>query len=90
MKRYALTIHGRVQGVGFRYSVKLMAYDLDTTGFVKNLEDGSVYIEVQGNDESLEIFMKKLGDCDRFAKIIHISCSEIQYINEERSFEIQF
>lgn len=44
------TVHftGRVQGVGFRYNVLQVAKEYDVSGFVKNLTDGRVLLEVEG------------------------------------------
>ena len=53
-----LTIHGRVQGVGFRYFVKLKADSLQINGFVKNLSNGIVYVEAEGDSLQLELFVK--------------------------------
>ena len=42
---------GQVQGVGYRWSARSQARYLGIHGFVKNLTDGSVYIEAEGKDE---------------------------------------
>ena len=39
---------GRVQGVGFRYTALQVAKEFDVTGFVSNLPDGRVHLEVEG------------------------------------------
>lgn len=51
-----LTIKGRVQGVWFRANTKQKADELAVKGFVKNLENGSVYIEAEGSQEQLDLF----------------------------------
>jgi len=51
-------ISGRVQGVGFRWSVTKEAIIRGITGFVKNLSDGSVYIEAEGYKEQLDAFVE--------------------------------
>ena len=40
---------GRVQGVGFRYTVRSLASRMAVTGFVKNLPDGRVHLVVEGS-----------------------------------------
>lgn len=57
MKRHvSILVSGRVQGVFYRASAKAKADELGITGFVQNLNDGSVYIEAEGTDKALEQF----------------------------------
>ena len=46
-------ISGRVQGVGFRYSMQREAMRLGVRGWVRNRRDGSVEALVQGGDASV-------------------------------------
>ncbi|MBO1273407.1 MAG: acylphosphatase [Shewanella sp.] len=48
MKRVMITIRGKVQGVGFRYSALQKANALGVTGYVSNRDDGAVEILAQG------------------------------------------
>lgn len=52
-----LRIHGHVQGVSFRYSARSEARRLGLTGSARNDADGSVWIEVEGEDHSVEQFV---------------------------------
>jgi len=45
---------GRVQGVGFRFTVQRYALELKLTGWVKNLPDGTVETLVEGAEEQVE------------------------------------
>ena len=49
--RKHIFFYGRVQGVGFRYYAVQKANQLGLTGWVKNLYDGSVEMEVEGQEE---------------------------------------
>ncbi len=51
---------GRVQGVGFRYTVKDLARGFDICGWVKNLEDGSVELQVMGEDGVVNEFLHEI------------------------------
>ena len=55
---FRIHISGRVQGVGYRYSARTMARYLGLKGFVKNLPDGRVYIEAEGDRASLHSFIE--------------------------------
>ena len=48
---------GRVQGVGFRYSVKQLATGFDVTGWVRNLPDGTVEMQASGEPAEVEAFV---------------------------------
>ncbi len=53
-----LKIHGRVQGVGFRYFVLMQAELFNIAGFVKNISNGIVYVEAEGDSRQLEFFVQ--------------------------------
>ena len=53
MVRKHIFFSGDVQGVGFRYRSFYIAQSLGLTGWVENLWDGRVEMEVQGRDEEI-------------------------------------
>ncbi len=59
IRHYDIIVKGRVQGVGYRYYATKIAAELGIKGFVKNMPDGSVYIEAEGNHENLIKFLNK-------------------------------
>ena len=71
-----LTIHGRVQGVGFRYFVKQKADYLRISGYVKNLNNGDVYIEAEGESEVIELF---IAECQRGPSHAWVEKVDVQY-----------
>ena len=48
---------GRVQGVGFRYATMQVAREFEVSGFVRNLADGRVQLEVEGMPTTVEQFV---------------------------------
>lgn len=57
MENVSLHIRGRVQGVGFRYNAKAIARTLGLSGYVKNMPDESVFIEIEGEEKVLDEFI---------------------------------
>ena len=51
---------GRVQGVGFRYTVRQIAQGYEVCGWVKNLADGRVELQAEGETSELEEFVKAI------------------------------
>ncbi|AEB29366.1 acylphosphatase [Carnobacterium sp. 17-4] len=60
MKKVSIRVAGLVQGVGFRYSTKLVADQIGVYGIVRNESDGSVYIEANGDEEKIDKFIEKI------------------------------
>jgi acylphosphatase len=48
---------GRVQGVGFRYQTLQVAKEFEVSGFVRNLPDGRVHLEVEGQMSEVRDFI---------------------------------
>ena len=79
---------GRVQGVGFRYTVKTVAMGFEVSGTVRNLPDGRVELAAEGAREELEAFRKAIQDSEvgGFVRQEAIAWGEAK--NEFRGFEI--
>ena len=87
-QRMQVFYSGRVQGVGFRYSTKMLATGYEVTGTVRNLVDGRVELLAEGPREELEAFRKGLQESElgSFIRNEEIHWSEAK--NEFRGFEI--
>ena len=88
-KRYYARAIGRVQGVGFRYFVKSSADVLGLTGWVKNMTDGSVTMEVQGDSELIASLWQNIQAGNGFIKVSELSIEEIAGLAEYSSFDIR-
>ena len=54
--RLQIFYSGRVQGVGFRYTVKMLASGFELTGTVRNMTDGRVELTAEGEQDELKAF----------------------------------
>jgi len=81
IKHVSITISGKVQGVGFRYSAIEKAIELDITGVVKNYEKNLVQIEAEGEVEKLKEFLRwchRGPQGARVDKVDYASTEELQ------------
>lgn len=88
MPRKHIVVSGRVQGVGFRYHTKLLAEGFRLTGWVRNLDNDDVEMEVQGPEQVIEQFLSQLNKRSPFIRVDHIEMEEMAEIHES-SFEIR-
>ena len=61
MHRLHMVIHGRVQGVGFRYFALRRARELEVRGWVRNASDGAVEVTAEGEAAALASLREALG-----------------------------
>ncbi len=75
MERRTYYFSGRVQGVGFRYTVKNVAIQHDVSGYVRNLTDGRVELVVEGKEPEIEQLVDEVGQRmhDYIRKVDHCS-----------------
>jgi acylphosphatase len=57
MIRRRVVVHGRVQGVGFRYAVARRARSLGVAGWVRNRADGTVEAALEGDSQAVEVLV---------------------------------
>ena len=87
MKHLNITVSGKVQGVAFRFSTKAVADQLSVKGLVKNKPDGTVYIEAEGDDFSLESFLEWCHEGPLQAVVQKVEVVEGE-VKNYRNFEI--
>ena len=87
-QRWRVQCFGRVQHTGFRYTAVYLANELYLTGWVRNLSDGSVLLEVQGGTALLRKFLIRLKSQNH----IHIEKAAVTVLPlqpYERAFSVR-
>jgi acylphosphatase len=80
---------GNVQGVGFRYSVKQIAKGFDVIGWIKNLRDGRVEMQLGGEETEVRGFLDAIGQSELRAHIKNQIESPLSAPPAARGFEIR-
>ncbi len=88
--RKSITVSGRVQGVGFRFFTQGEANKLRLTGWVKNLSNGDVTMEVQGAAEDIDELIARLKKGNGFSKVTDIEIKDLPVDREEKKFGIAY
>lgn len=86
--RKSIIFTGRVQGVGFRYRASYAAKGIGVTGWVKNLRDGSVEMEVQGSGAQINQMLALLNQ-DSYIRIEKMDMKNIPFEEGERGFHVR-
>jgi acylphosphatase len=86
--REHIIFRGRVQGVGFRYQAMYASRTYGATGWVENLPDGSVEMEVQGSEDIIECMMETLEE-NTMIVIERVEKEEIP-LKEEKKFRLEW
>jgi acylphosphatase len=88
MIRLHIYIGGHVQGVGYRYYASRKARGLGVTGWIRNLLDGRVEAEVQGEKQMVDQLMDRLFEGPSTCYVARIDRKEIPIRAGENDFEI--
>ena len=86
--RWHIFFDGRVQGVGFRYTARYAARALYLTGWVRNLWDGRVEMEVQGELTQIRKLLVQLKG-ERYIRIERMEIEEMPVDETEKIFAVR-
>ncbi len=87
VSRIRIKVFGYVQGVFFRYTTRKLARKLELTGYVKNMPDGTVYIEAEGPKEKLLELLKFSKQGPAYAKVERVEHEFTTPTNEFKGFD---
>ena len=82
MTRRRVVVHGRVQGVAFRYSVQRMAQQRGVAGWVTNRADGTVEAAFEGEPEAVERLVDFCREGPRGAEVDQVEVTQEEPLGE--------
>ena len=89
--KVAMTVSGKVQGVGFRYMTKMVADDLGVFGIVKNEDNGDVYIEAIGEEKQVNAFIEAVKKSPApFGKVQCVTFHDSESIKDYTNFSVTY
>ena len=80
---------GHVQGVGFRFTVRHIAKGFDETGWVRNLPDGRVELQVSGGEDEVRSFLDQIAQSELHSLIRKQTENKLSQPVATRGFEIR-
>lgn len=89
-RRVNVRVHGLVQGVGFRMFAMREASALKLSGWARNLPDGTVEIEAQGETEMVETLLRKLRKGPSRSQVTRVQVRETAMAAENDGFGILY
>ncbi|MFN7973204.1 MAG: acylphosphatase [Acidobacteriota bacterium] len=84
----SFVVHGRVQGVGFRYFTADQAQSLSVTGWVKNLPGGEVEVYVEGPEEDVATLLSAVRRGPRASRVDRVDVADRAVTGRHRSFQV--
>jgi acylphosphatase len=88
MKAIRVFYEGYVQGVGFRWTTKRIAQGYEVCGWVRNLADGRVELQVSGEDDEVAAFLRAIRESTLGGHITAEHASEIELASPFKGFRI--
>lgn len=81
-------VTGTVQGVGFRYWTARKADGLELVGYARNLFDGTVEVEAEGPEVSVDALMELLWSGPPSATVTDVAVRNVSPLGDQERFEI--
>ncbi len=85
-----IIVKGVVQGVGFRWFVEREATKLGIAGIVRNLSNGNVEVEVEGERGLIEELIVSLKVGNRLSRVTDVIIQWLNFENKYQNFQIRF
>lgn len=88
MRRVHVLVSGDVQGVGYRYTLKMVAHDAGASGWVRNLRDGRVEAEIEGTAAQIDDVLAWMAEGPPGARVDAASVTDVAPTGD-RAFEVR-
>ena len=85
-----LKIHGKVQGVGYRFFATRVARRLGLKGQIQNNRDGTVEARVEGEKDAIDEWIEQLHEGPRYAEVTQIDQETKAFTGTLSDFDVQF
>lgn len=90
METRVIKIHGKVQGVGYRFFATRVARRLGLKGWIRNLRDGTVDAVVEGEPEAIDEWLEEIREGPRYAEVTKIDQEKKTYLGKFGDFDVRF
>ncbi|UCH10485.1 MAG: acylphosphatase [Fidelibacterota bacterium] len=89
MRKVRITVAGRVQGVGFRWSARRQAIHYKINGYVRNLPSGEVEMVAEGDDAGVAQMIHWARQGPSWSHVADLRIEELPYDNEYHDFNVR-
>lgn len=85
-----ILIHGKVQGVGYRFFATRVARRLGLKGWIQNNRDGTVEASVEGEKTVIDEWVEELREGPRYAEVTQIDQESKEFTGRLPDFDVKF
>ena len=85
-----IRIHGKVQGVGYRFFATRVARRLGLKGWIQNNRDGTVEAMVEGEKSAIDEWIEELKEGPRYAEVTRIDQEAKDFSGRLPDFDVKF
>ena len=85
-----LRIHGKVQGVGYRFYATRVARRMGLKGWIQNNRDGSVEALVVGEKQAIDDWVEEIREGPRYSEVTKIDSESREFTGKLPDFDVKF
>ena len=85
-----IRIHGKVQGVGYRFYATRVARRLGLKGYIRNQRDGTVDATVEGEPDAIDEWIDELKEGPRYAEVTKVDQERREFTGTLPDFDVEF